>query len=357
MNLSAPGTAIADAKLECKDGISALSFAPKRNLLAASCWDGNAFIWDVGVQGPAVVGNPQMNFNHGAPILDTAWRGDSGALFTAGCDNAVKMWTPGQTAGQQVAAHGAPVRAVRFDDERQAIWTGSWDQTVKAWDLRTPNPAMQIQLASKVHVMDMKRNMIVVGCSPVASTTGGAIYPLQVYDSRNTSRPFLELNDKFASCISAVAVAPMANGFVAASVRGRIMVHWVTAEMQKPSFVFRAHRQPGRAQYTETAFPINAAAFHPIVPFSFATAGGDGSWSFWKANTRRQCVNCTATPYPQSLSACTFSNDGLFFAFAVSYDWAMGAASHNPSAPNTVVVHEIRQGTPDGKSEVERDVK
>lgn len=117
-----------DAVLKCADGIASAAFG-SNNTVAAGCWDGKVPIWQVKpsttVQG-GVDAQQQAVFEHGAPVLDVTWSPvrvqprcalaaaltgavapapsqDGAALLSAGCDNAVKLWRPGNNQPQQVA--------------------------------------------------------------------------------------------------------------------------------------------------------------------------------------------------------------------------------------------------------------
>lgn len=103
------------------DGISSLSFSPRANILVATCWDNNAYAWEIASNGTATA---KASTSHTQPILCSAWNADGSAVFTGSCDKTVKMWNLATNQSQQVAAHDGPVRHCAFIPELNLLVTG-----------------------------------------------------------------------------------------------------------------------------------------------------------------------------------------------------------------------------------------
>jgi WD domain, G-beta repeat len=104
------------------DGVSSLSFSPRANILVATCWDNNAYVWEVAPTGAATA---KASTSHTQPVLCSAWNADGSAVFTGSCDKTVKMWHLATNQSQQVAAHDAPVRHCAFIPETNLLVTGA----------------------------------------------------------------------------------------------------------------------------------------------------------------------------------------------------------------------------------------
>lgn len=88
-------------------------------------------------------------------------------------------------------------------------------------------------------------------------------------------------------------------------------------------------------------FPVNSLNFHPQYG-TFASAGGDGSFSFWDKDSKQRLKAFSAANAPIPCTA--YSKDGSIFAYAVSYDWMRGAQEHNPAtAKNHILLHPVTE--------------
>lgn len=109
------------------DSVSALAFSPNADFLAASSWDNQVRIYEVG---QAIAG--KAAYSHEAPVLDVCWSNDGSKVLSGGVDNAARMFDVQTGTSSQVAQHQAPVRAIRWIDMQNGLLaTGSWDKTLK----------------------------------------------------------------------------------------------------------------------------------------------------------------------------------------------------------------------------------
>jgi len=264
-------------------------------------------------------------------VLDVCWKKDGSQIFSASCDNTVKMWAPGQNQGTVVAQHQAPVVAVRYIEElNQTIMTGSLDRTCKYWDLRTPGKVvMQYQLPERVYCMDANFHLAVV-------CLGGAERKIHIYDLRKPQAPFRQFQSQLKYQSSCVACFPDKTGFALGSIEGRVRVEYADQNRERDCFAFKCHRQN-----TTDVYPVNSISFHPRYG-TFATAGADGGFNFWDKDSKQRLKYFKLCNQP--ITATAWNAHGQLFAYAVGYDWHKGRMSHNPAtAKNHILIH----ATPD----------
>jgi mRNA export factor len=113
------------------DSISAISFSPVSNHLAASSWDNSVRIYQVGnraSEGAQRVGE----FKHDAPVLDVCWSHDASKIFSSGVDNSAKAYDVSTGQASTVAMHGAPIKAVRWTEMHNGLLvTAGWDNALQ----------------------------------------------------------------------------------------------------------------------------------------------------------------------------------------------------------------------------------
>jgi cell cycle arrest protein BUB3 len=115
----------------------------------------------------------------------------------------------------------------------------------------------------------------------------------------------------------AIAANVRGDGFVAASVEGRVAVEFIRdEENEKRRYAFKCHRKTDDASVGEIVYPVHAVAFHPVHG-TFATGGGDGYVNFWDGDAKKRLFQ--SPRYPTSISALDFSPCGGLLAIASSY--------------------------------------
>lgn len=68
-----------------------------------------------------------------------------------------------------------------------------------------------------------------------------------------------------------------------------------------------------------------------------ATAGADGTFSFWEVKAHRRLKAFSAVG--GAVTACAFDRTGDWFAYAVGYDWSKGFAHSKPECPTRLMLH------------------
>jgi mRNA export factor len=309
------------------DTVSSLAFSPTANMLAAGTWDKNVMLWNINYSGGVnIQAEPTGKISHAAPVLDVCWKKDGSQIFSASCDNSVKMWAPNRNQGVVVAQHEAPVTKVKYVEElNQTVLTGSLDRTCKYWDLRTPGKAvMQYALPERVYAMDANFNLAVVAM-------GGPQRMVHIYDLRNPANPFRTLQSPLKFQSSCVACFTDKTGFALGSIEGRVAIHYSDPSRANANFAFKCHRQK-----TVEVYPVTSIAFHPRYG-TFATAGADGCFNFWDKDSKQRLKYFKQCNQP--ITATAWNGPGDLFAYAVGYDWHKGREHHNPAMKSHILIH------------------
>lgn len=284
------------------DGITSISWNPTApNIFAATSWDGKVRCYEASQQVPT-----KGTKDSKSPILCSSWSADGSKLFTAGTDKKGMMWDIMADKFQQVAAHDAPIKEMFYVGDKNVLVTGSWDKTLRYWDLRSDRHVGSVNLSDRVYCMDVKGSLCVVGT---------AAKKLHVFTMEDPFRVYRDINSPLRQQLRCISCFPSREGFAVGSIEGRVAIHHQEERNSNKNFAFKCHRDG------KDVFAVNAIDFHPQYG-TFATAGSDGTFTFWDKDNRQRLKqfprSCT------SISACKFNANGNIFAYAESYDWAQG---------------------------------
>ncbi|KND01555.1 uncharacterized protein SPPG_03356 [Spizellomyces punctatus DAOM BR117] len=307
------------------DSVSELSFSPKANYIAASAWDNQTRIWEIGPNGQSI---PKAAIQHEAPALCVDWSLDGTKVLSGGCDKAGRMLdvTTGQQA--QVAVHDAPIRSCRFVEgpgNAQLAVTGSWDKTVRFWDLRQQNPVHVYQLGERCYVMDSSGPLLVIG---------SADRKLHVFDMNNPSTPFRVIDSplKFQTRSIGCFTVSSSPGFCVGSIEGRCQIQYIEEKQLSSSFSFKCHR------VDKEVYSLNAISFHPTFG-TFSTAGSDGTINFWDKESKQRLKAFPSVGFP--ITSTAFNADGSIFAYSIGYDWHKGYQEHRPGSKVAIMLQSV----------------
>lgn len=259
---------------------------------------------------------------------------DGTKVVGGGADKAARMLDLNSpTTPQQVAAHDQPIRCVQMIEAQgnPMLVTGSWDKKVKYWDLRQQNPVASIDCQERIYCMDVRDKLLVIGTADRyinmvnLATNPGAFY--------KTMQSPLKWQTRTVACFTD------ASGFAIGSVEGRCAIQYVEDKDKDYNFSFKCHRNPSPTNRNQTdVYSVNSISFHPVHG-TFCTAGADGTFNFWDKDAKHRLKGFPETG--QSITATSFSKSGSIFAYACSYDWSKGYASHTPQSVNKIMLHPV----------------
>jgi len=281
-------------------------------------------LYQVGDNG---VATPKAGTSHQAPVLCTCWSSDGQLVFSGGCDNVVKMWSPAQNQSVVLGQHNAPVKEVFWADPIKLVVSGSWDKTLKYWDPRQPGkqPAGSVDVGERVYAMDLKGQLLVVGT---------ADRKLHIYDVKNPQRPYRVDESPLRFQTRVISCFPDCTGFAVGSIEGRCGIQYVNERDKARNFAFKCHRQ----QETQV-YAVNAISFHPRWG-TFATAGSDGVYTFWDKDSKQRLK--MFNKYDAPITCAAFNSNGNIFAYAVGYDWSKGMEYYNRMRTVQIWLHAVQ---------------
>lgn len=309
------------------DAISGLRWSPTCNMLAATCWDGQAYIWDVQRADNAV---PKACKEIGGPAFCSAWQPDGMKLFVGGATPRAKAWDLDKNEMSDVAVHDQPIRCMVFVEAvNNMLATGSWDKTVRYWDVRQPTGqfACNLDVGERVYAMDAIGNLMVVGT---------AARQVIIYDLRSPDREFRRKDSPLKYQTRAISCFPDLTGFAMSSIEGRVAIHYLEEQPNRKNFAFKCHR---KGHHSNDVYPVNDIHFN--VMGTFATCGSDGTIHFWDKDVRQRVKAFKGMN--QSIPCCRFSQTSELFAYAVGYDWHKGASSYNSQHQNRIYIHAVQR--------------
>jgi mRNA export factor len=263
-----------------------------------------------------------------APVLSTAFSSDGTAVFSGGCDKAVRMWQlqgAPQEVAQQIGVHDAPVSCVGFLPTTNMVVSGGWDKKLKFWDPRqnTGQPAGAFDMPERVHALDVRDRLMAVATADRQIIT---------YDVSGPPREHSRKESPLKYQTRSIAVFPDNTGFAVGSIEGRVGIHYIQRVPGKESFAFKCHRKDNNV------FAVNDICFQTAFG-TFATVGADGVVSFWDKDNKQRLKGFD--PINRTISAACFNTPGNMFAYASSYEWSKGCQF--APQPNEIFVHLVKE--------------
>lgn len=310
----------------CTDGISDLSFSPSADFLAASSWDGQTRVWEIGVSGAIA----KAAIAHDGPVLSCVWSGDGTRVFSAGADKTIRMLDMNSGSTSPLAnAHDAPIKKLCWmsTPNAQALVSGGWDRILKYWDLRSPNPIGTVQLPERLYSMDICGDALVAATAERSVCVINLNNPLSIF--KVIPSP-LKWQTRTIACYTPASSSN--SGFAIGSIEGRVGLQWLDEKNSSSNFAFRCHRDGSQA------YSVNSISFHPTYG-SFVTAGSDGHMYFWDKDSKQRLDSSAALGSP--ITSTTFSRTGTYLAYSLSYDWSKGHEHYRSGAKNSVMIHTL----------------
>eukprot|EP00484_Ammonia_sp_Unknown_P021691 CAMPEP_0197025222 /NCGR_PEP_ID=MMETSP1384-20130603/5621_1 /TAXON_ID=29189 /ORGANISM="Ammonia sp." /LENGTH=470 /DNA_ID=CAMNT_0042453723 /DNA_START=210 /DNA_END=1622 /DNA_ORIENTATION=- len=343
------------------DAISRIKFHPSKPQFIASSWDSSVSVYEF-------FGNNQSKKlgekKHEKPVLSCCFDASGDNIFSAGCDNLIKIWNPQQNQFANLGQHQAPVRCIEYSSTHNFLISGSWDRSISFWDPRNASnanakPVFTQNLGHKVHAMAQRGNYLSVALSNV---------DIKSFDLRQQAKEVHSVrqeqsqNDKAVALkkqIRCIDIFPNCEGYVAASVGGRVIIkHFNRMRDSNKDFSYKCHRHNVKTNSTHV-FSVNVVKFHNQSAV-FATAGDDGEIVTWDKDGRSKLhgfkkleisnfrnnpslgydSNVTVDRMP--IVSLDYHNNGQYMLYATSYNWNKGEAFHDRSQQiPAIYLHQV----------------
>lgn len=354
MSLYGEANANMDVELAppCTDKINSLVFHPNKPMLLAACWNNLALLYNVAqpvkslyksekeskFREPTVTACPCDGFDHGAPVLCTAFKKEDPDKFfyTGGIGrNEVKLWDVSRPdkCVRTMGRHTAGVKACSVLADGRLV-TGGFDGKLYFWDSRedTKN-AIENAIGGKVYCIDSVGNDIIAAGQSVAYLDLRDLSrSLRIQSLERVMSPSAKI--ALVNSVACFKVPSSAHfgkhhpatgmGFALACEHGRVAVRylneWFSKKALRSGYVFKVKHKTDKYYHA-----VNQVALSPSG--RLATVGANGRYYFWdhyshnKALVSKKCEN--------SLTCCAWgrnAGDGNVFAYAVGYDGSRGAA-------------------------------
>ncbi|TID17692.1 hypothetical protein CANINC_003961 [Pichia inconspicua] len=316
-----------------EDSISDIAFSPQAEFLAVSNWDKKNRIYEVTNAG---VVEGRALYEHEGPILSTRFSSDGTKVISGGADKQIKLFDLASQQNQTIGMHDDAVRVVRYvncgPQNTQCIVSGSWDKTLRYWDMRQQQPICTLNMPERVYAMDSSQKLLVVGTAERHILIINLDSPDKIF--KTTMSP-LKFQTRSIGCY------PKGDGYAVGSIEGRCGIQYVDDIQQKQNgFSFKCQRVNKPGSKESNIYSLNSVVFNPQFG-TFATAGSDGTFSFWDKDLRHRLKG-----YPAlggTIPVVNFNRTGMLFAYAISYDWSKGYQGNSMNYPNTVRIHVCKE--------------
>lgn len=349
------------------ESISCVAFHPNTAHFIVGAWDNSLRYFE---HRGAKQSRKVAQQAHQKPVLSCCFDTNSGdRVFSAGCDNAVRQWQPQQNSFSELGQHAAPVRSVLFSGGGNMVVTGSWDKTVAAWDPRSTKQCFATQLGHKVFAMALHGHVLVVGCSDHDIRTldlrqsGKVVHSVREEETRNKSNGGAKKTKEVSlkKQIRCIDMFPNGEGYVAASVGGRVIIKHLDRSRANKDFSYKCHRHSvsgGRNGSLNHIFAVNVVRFHRQTAV-FATAGDDGECVTWDKDGRAKLFTFQGMRVPTQqrqsenneqidssrmpIVALDYHANGQFMLYATSYNWNKGQEFNRPQQQRPqVYLHQVQ---------------
>ncbi|RZC89119.1 hypothetical protein C5167_030810 [Papaver somniferum] len=331
-------------KIEIRDGISKVRFAPKSNNLLISSWDSNLRLFDLDTSKlrseiPLEVG-----------LLGCCFQDESTA-FSIGSDCCLRstmIMLHAKIAHLQfpeelhchvtchdlnsgihetVGNHDDLATCVEYSQETCQAITGGFNKRITSWDMR-----MGKAVVYSVHIGVEVESISLRGCH-LAVGTGTSV---NIYDLRNLNEP-LETQFSMEYSVSCVGLFPDSKGCAVGSVDGLVAVQCLDlSDANDMSYMFRC--QPKSRDGKRHLVSVNDVVFNPSHYGAFVTGDNEGYAIMWSAQSRKRLFQFTK--YPNSVSSLSYNSSGQFLAVASSYTHQ---EANEREEPPQIFIHEMNE--------------
>ncbi|KAL0219166.1 hypothetical protein P9112_004819 [Eukaryota sp. TZLM1-RC] len=294
------------------DTISCLSWSPTGPFLAATSWDGEIRAYEANAT--PLKADLKLSTKKQNPVLNATWTQDGSKVVTTSADGEVALWDLQTNQSTKIGSHTSMANRVRRVAAFNLYVTCGNDGALLYWDLRSPNPALTVNVQRKVYAIDVVDKVLVAGCDGLQ---------FKLFDLNNPNNPLKEKPAALKYSIRDVAISPDVSLFVEGGVEGKSALQYFNDEK---GFAFKCHRS------TYDCFQTNVVCFHPTTNATqvstFATGGSDGHFTYWHGKNKRRVKDIAPsnTYNAAPVTAAGFSSDGKIVAIAYGNDWSKGSS-------------------------------
>lgn len=238
-----------------EDTISAIRFSNVQNFehdpqfVSSSSWDGMVKVWEISKSMSNLQAKFQGDTNMEAPVLGHCWSADNSSLFGACADNSVKMWDLKSNSVTKVAEHASWAKDVFFDDRNNILITSGWDGHLKFWDMKSSQPALDINMEPlKIWSFSYVYPLM------VGALSDNQIFVLNMNQVMGgQTKPDMVLPSPLKFQTRSVEAFPNASGYAVTSIEGRCGIKNIDfnnlKEKYNEDFNFKCHRKSGKRNY------------------------------------------------------------------------------------------------------------
>jgi mRNA export factor len=208
-------------------------------------------------------------------------------------------------------------------------------------DMRQPQAVATIQLNERVYCMDVRHPVIAVATATVTENVvnAGVTRPekknkIFIYNcAQPNNAPVRVIDSPLKFQHRCLQIFPDKTGVAVGSVEGRVAISHIEDKDLNKNFAFKCHR------HENDIYGVNSLAFHPVG--TFATAGGDGAYTFWDKDAKQRLKLFSRSP--NAITAGAFNAAGTIYAYAIGYDWSKGVEYYQRQRdPCTIMLHAVQ---------------
>lgn len=255
------------------------------------------------------------------PILSSQWINNT--VYVSDTEGGIYSFDLNTSGIMKIGGHNAGCKELVHYNNMNLLISGGWDNFIHFWDLRSPNPAISLNMNNKIYSMSLTRDLFVVGMDKLR------VCYFNMGNLRGNFNKEAEFNSHLKYQTKSIATFSDGSGYSIGSIEGRVACKNVFLD-RKPimkddvmttegDFAFRCHRS---GQNKTDVYAINSIAYNPTYG-TFATGGGDGEFCIWDRISKAK-LKTGSFQDNAPITSLQYSNCGNILVYASGYDWAKG---------------------------------
>lgn len=302
------------------DTISSLKFSSISNLLLASSWDSNIYLYNI--YPPSDSNNLCANlcikqiFSH--PQLDSCFEGNTDEyVYVVGLDKDLKRINLEQISTTIIGGCESVLSKVVYDDNLNCVYTICWDESFKKFDIREKNAMTSYSTELNVNEMIISGNYLVM-----TGVDSQNLHKIKIFDVRNLNEHLKCYMSPLKYQTSSICNTNKQDGFVMGSIEGKICVEYFSNEneeenLSNDNYIFKCHREKN-ADNIVVIDSVNAVTFHPKLNIFFS-GGSDRIVNAWDNSKKKKVYK--SQPYPYSIVGLSINYEANVIAIASSENY------------------------------------